>query len=57
MEWKIYGKEKPPYSGYYLVVSDWCGVIEKAEYDGVSRWTYKFGTPTHWMPLPELPNP
>jgi hypothetical protein len=57
MKWISVEEKLPPTSGLYLVVADWMGVIEKAEFDKNDKW-HSFSSPfdpTHWMPLPELP--
>lgn len=57
MEWISVKDHLPNNGGHYLVVADWMGVIEKAEFDGKSNWyihNHMFDV-THWMPLPELP--
>jgi hypothetical protein len=55
MEWTSVKESPPKEAGFYLAVCDWMGVIEKVEFDGINRWHFKFGVPTHWMPLPEPP--
>lgn len=58
MSWISVEDELPPIPGHYLVVADWMGVIEKAEFDMGDKW-HQFSShfePTHWMPLPKEPN-
>jgi ferritin len=57
-EWISVKKELPKSAGFYLVVADWMGVIEKAEFNGCSSWLIRNHVfeVTHWMPLPEPPN-
>ena len=56
MKWISIKDKLPRTAGMYLVVADWMGVIEKAEFDGKSKWALNhLFEPTHWMPLPKLP--
>lgn len=56
MEWININKRLPMEAGHYLVIADWMGIIEKAEFDGISLWNIPhLFTPTHWMQLPEPP--
>jgi uncharacterized protein DUF551 len=56
-EWIKIEDRLPDKAGYYLIVADWMGVIEKGEFDGKSSWFfyYHLFEPTHWMPLPQPP--
>lgn len=57
MRWISVKDRLPSSPGMYLVVAEWMGVIEKAEFDGKSKWSLNhLFSPTHWMPLPELPH-
>lgn len=56
MSWIKIEDKVPPKAGYYLVVAEWMGIIEKGEFDGHSRWTLNNNfDPTHWMYLPQPP--
>lgn len=56
MSWIKIEDKLPPKAGYYLVVAEWMGVIEKGEFDGHSCWSINhLFDPTHWMFLPKPP--
>ena len=57
MKWIKVSERLPKKAGYYFVVADWMGIIEKGEFDGKSKWNIPhLFQPTHWMTLPELPD-
>lgn len=54
--WNSIKDKLPPEAGFYLVVANWMGVVEKGEFNGKDKWhlNHTF-EPTHWMPLPSPP--
>jgi hypothetical protein len=53
-EWINAEEQLPKMAGYYLVCDNYLGVVDKAEFNGHSRWNWPFDA-THWTPLPEPP--
>lgn len=54
-KWIDAEKELPKQAGHYLVVDDWMGIIEKAEFNGKDKWNSPFNV-THWQELPNAPS-
>lgn len=55
-QWINVNDNLPDEVGLYLVIADWMGVVEKAEFDGKDKWRINhLFIPTHWMPLPKPP--
>jgi Protein of unknown function (DUF551) len=54
MKWINIKDRVPATAGFYLVADTFLGIVEKVEFDGISRWNWIMHV-THWMPLPEPP--
>lgn len=55
MEWIKYNEFVPIMAGFYLTYHELFGLINKTEFNGKDQWDSPFGTPSHWMKLPEPP--
>ena len=54
-EWIDAKSRLPKKPGFYLVCSK-IFPVEKAEFDGKSRWNYPFDEVEYWMHLPRKPH-